>query len=162
MKTCSFFGHRDIAITHELTNKLKTVIEHLIKNENFTVFYFGELGDFDNICYEIVTELKTTYMQIERIYVAPDEKKLSLHRRRNIKSYEKRIVLPVSFSWWYKIIYYRNLSIIDNSDFIIFYVTENENSGAYKAMQYAIKSKKRHLNIAVDELNNENYLFTKE
>ena len=50
-------------------------------------------------------------------------------------------VSPLSFSSLY-------LEIINNSDFVIFYVKETNESGAYKAMQYAIKEKKKLVNIA--------------
>ncbi len=44
--------------------------------------------------------------------------------------------------------------MIDDSDFVLFYVTEKENSGAYKAFKYA-KSKKKNI-INIYEKPNEN------
>lgn len=38
--------------------------------------------------------------------------------------------------------------MINQSDFIIFYVNKTENSGAYKALQYIKKKKKPFINIA--------------
>lgn len=38
--------------------------------------------------------------------------------------------------------------MINQSDFIIFYVNNKENSGAYKAMRYTKKKKKSFINIA--------------
>lgn len=37
--------------------------------------------------------------------------------------------------------------MIDKSDFIIFYANEINNSGAFKALKYAIKTHKEYLNI---------------
>ena len=148
MKSCSFFGHRDVVITKNLKDKLKEIIENLIINENCYTFYFGEMGDFDNLCYEIVSEFKKFYPTINRIYVCTDEKTLFKRKRKNLKKYEQETVLTLDFSWWYTIIYYRNLAIIDNSDFVIFYVLNKENSGANKAMNYAIKTKKKYINVA--------------
>ena len=38
--------------------------------------------------------------------------------------------------------------MIKKSDFIMFYVEKTENSGAFKAMQFARKIKKNYINIA--------------
>lgn len=148
MNSCSFFGHRDIIVTKELKEKLKTLIEDLIKNKEFNIFYFGEFGDFDDLCYEVVLELKSVYPQVEMIYVATDEKALTKHKKNGLKFYDNETVFTLSFTWWYQIIYYRNLAIIDNSDYVIFFVSNTKNSGAYKALQYAEKAKKQFFNIA--------------
>ncbi len=148
MKACSFFGHRNIRFDDNHKEKLKRIIKNLIQNKNFSTFYFGEFGNFDDVCYEIVTELKAVYSHIERVYVATDERALSKHKKSNEKYYERQIIFLLKFNWWYQIIYYRNIAIIDNSDFVIFYVENKNNSGAYKALQYAKKNKKSYINIA--------------
>lgn len=61
-KTCSFFGHREIIVTKELKQKLIDIIENLITKENFVIFFFGGFGEFDNLCHEIVTKLKTNIL----------------------------------------------------------------------------------------------------
>ena len=53
------------------------------------------------------------------------------------------------FDYWYTAIYYRNLAMIDQSDFILFWVEERENSGAYKTYLYAVKKHKRIVNLFV-------------
>lgn len=45
-------------------------------------------------------------------------------------------------------IIYRNYSIIDISDYVIFYVKRNFKSGAFIALKYAIKQRKEYINIA--------------
>ncbi len=147
MKACSFFGHRNIMVTQPLIDELKRLIEVLIKNNDFGVFYFGEFGQFDDICYQVVTELKNIYPHIQRVYISPDEKSLSKHKIKGDKEYEFQTIFALKFNWWYQRIYYRNVSIIDNSDYVIFFVAKNIESGAYKAMQYATKNKKEYLNI---------------
>ena len=52
----------------------------MIKSKGCHIFYFGEFGDFDDICYKIVSELKIIYPKIERVYVATDEKALRKHK----------------------------------------------------------------------------------
>ena len=68
-KTCCFFGHRKIDETEELKNKLCGMIENLIVNEKVDTFLFGSKSQFDDLCHEIVTDLKEKYPHIKRIYV---------------------------------------------------------------------------------------------
>ncbi len=144
MKTCSCFGHRDILITSELEISVKSIIVNLIENEKVSIFYFGGFGDFDALCHRIVSELMGKYCDIKRIFCLSDERHLRLSKRPKFLSdtdYEEFIYLPLKYDYWYTRIYYRNLEIMDASDFIIFYVINNENSGAYKCYKYAIKNK---------------------
>lgn len=148
-KICSFFGHREICITKELRSKLLIEIEKLIK-KGFNIFYFGGFGDFDNLCWEVTTELKKQYKYIKRILCVIDLKSITqgkLPKWIKKENYEEIIYLNLEFDWWYKRIYYRNCEMIKCSDFIIFYIEKTENSGAYKAMQYAKIRKKAYINI---------------
>ena len=147
-KICSFFGHRDIVVTDELMQRLYVLIENLIVNENFGVFFFGGLSDFDELCWQVVTQLKQKYQFIKRIYCLIEPKYLrKLPRWLDRKNYEEFIYLDLKFDWWYQRIYFRNEEIIRHSDFVVFYVNETENSGAYKAMQIAKKLKKPYKNM---------------
>ncbi len=67
--TCCFFGHRTINETEELKLKLRAIIEKLIVENSVDTFLFGSKSDFNDICLEIVTELKEKYPHTKRIYV---------------------------------------------------------------------------------------------
>ena len=147
-KICSFFGHRNVEITDELFAKTTAEIE---KSVDFgcRIFYFGGFSDFDALCYKIVTQIKERKPNIKRVFCVPQEKYL----RKNApyfkrEDYDEIIYLEPSFEGWYKSIYFRNCAMIDKSDFIIFYVENRKNSGAYKAYQYAIKKKRNVINLA--------------
>lgn len=150
-KTCAFFGHSEIIITEELKQKVKKHIEELIVYQGYNIFMFGGFGMFDNLCWQIVTELKQKYTSIKRVYCLSEEKHLKVNKRpfylKN-EDYEEFTYFSLEFDWWYTKIYYRNRAIINNSDFIIFYVKNQNYSGAYKAMKYAIKIKKSFINLA--------------
>ena len=158
-KICSFFGNSEIVITDELIGRLRVKIEELVTNEGFGVFYFGGLGMFDDLCYKIVSELKEKYPFIKRVFCLTDPRHQRYIKRpswlRNTE-YEEYIYLDLAFDWWYKRIYYRNCEMIEQSDFVIFYVAHTEKSGAYKAMQYAKRKKKNYINIATN-LDNQNF-----
>ena len=142
-KICSFFGHRTIIANDDLYAATTTEI---LKAVDFgcRTFYFGGFGEFDALCYQIVTKMKHEHpdLGIERIFCVPQErdlhKKSRLYRR---ESYDDVVYLCPSFDGWYKSIYFRNCAMIDQSDVVIVYAEERKDSGAYKAYQYAKKKK---------------------
>lgn len=148
-KTCSVFGHSKVEITKELENKLIETFKELIE-KGYANFYFGGFGMFDELCHKIVSELKRTYNHIKRIFCLSDPRHLRVNKRpkwlKN-EDYEDFVYLDLEFDWWYQRIYYRNCAMIDQSDIVIFYAEERENSGAYKAFKYAKQKKKEIINL---------------
>lgn len=148
--TCSFFGHREIEITQDLIIKLQSIIEDLIVNKEYKTFYFGGFGEFDDLCYKIVSELKINHPFIKRVFCLSDPRHTRVSKRPKWltkEQYEEYVYLDLEFDYWYQRIYFRNIEMINQSDFVIFYVNKTENSGAYKALQYAKKKKKPFVNI---------------
>ena len=142
-KICCFFGHRDIDITEQL---YATTAAEILRSVELgcRTFYFGGYGDFDDLCYKIVTRIKDEEptLGIKRVYCVSQEKYLYKNVRYfKRENYEDVIYLQPSFDGWYKSIYFRNCAMIDVSDVVIFYAEEREDSGAYKAYKYA-KGKK--------------------
>lgn len=150
-KSCSVFGHSKIDITDRLTQKLKQIFENLITVEKVRHFYFGGLGDFDNLCWQIVTELKEKHQDITRTFCLYDPRHKRLVKRpkwlKN-EDFEEIIYLDLDYDYWYTRIYYRNCEIINRSDFVVFYVEHSEQSGSCKALQYAKKQHKQIINVS--------------
>ena len=63
-KICSFCGHRTI-ITENLEEKIYTNIYNLIKNQGYTSFYSGGMGEFDLLCEQVVRKIKKEYPDIK-------------------------------------------------------------------------------------------------
>ena len=148
-KICSFFGHRNVDITVELREKTEKHILDLI-NLGYNVFYFGGFSDFDDLCYQIVSKYKNERKDINliRTFCVWQEKylrKKSPHFNRN--NYDNIIYLTPSFYSWYKSIYFRNCAIVDSSDYIVFFVKNESDSGAYKTLKYALSKKKDLINL---------------
>ena len=61
-KTCCFFGHREV--THNIREKLIKIIEKLVTVGGVTDFYIGHQGQFDNMAYSVLKELKSNYPHI--------------------------------------------------------------------------------------------------
>ena len=149
-KICSFFGHAYIDRKEEVYQKILHTVEELVYNEGCYEFWFGGYGEFDTLCHAIVTEIKKRCSAIRRVYCYSDEKQLlALKRRGEISTsdYEEIKLLPLTYNYWYTRIYYRNCKMIDASDTVIFYAESKEDSGAYKALKYAIRTKKRYVNL---------------
>ncbi len=144
-KICSLFGHREVAITAELVSAVEKAIESVIK-QGVTKFYFGGFGEFDSLCHKIVSAKRQEFGLV-RVYCLEDERYLRINKRPKYlldEDYEQFVYLPLSYNSWYTRIYYRNCEMIDNSDFVIFYIRNEEKSGAFKAYKYA---KRKHKSI---------------
>ena len=162
---CCFFGHRKIDKTPELINKLRENIEALILNENVDTFLFGCNSQFDDMCYEIVSELKEKYSDIKRVYVRAKFPYID-------ESYEKHLLAQFEESYYPdcvmnsgKAAYVkRNYEMIDKSDICLIYYDENylpptrkrsnkyatnyqPKSGTRIAFEYAIKKKRKIINV---------------
>lgn len=148
-KTCSCFGHSDVAITDELTTRTRIEIDRAIE-EGVRIFLFGGRSDFDDLCYDLVTEKRNAdpQLNIKRVFCFALDKQLRKPPRWFIpKEYEALECPTKDFDYWYTAIYYRNLAMIDQSDLILFWVERRENSGAYKTYQYAVKKHKHIVNL---------------
>ena len=145
---CCFIGHREINVTDELKEKLRVVIEHLITDESIDTFLFGSKSHFDDLCWDIVTEIKKKYSHIKRIFVRAeypyiDESYESYLLESYEDTYFPKSVLGAGKASYVK----RNCEMIDNSRFCIVYYKEDytpkgRKSGTKIALDYAEKKKK--------------------
>ena len=146
--TCCFIGHREINVTDELKEKLHVVIERLIIEESIDTFLFGSKSHFDNLCYDIVTEIKKKYPHIKRIFVRAEYPYIDeSYEAYLLESYEDtyfpKSVLGAGKASYVK----RNCEMIDNSRFCIVYYKEDytpkgRKSGTKIAFDYAEKKRK--------------------
>ena len=146
--SCCFIGHREINVTDELKEKLRVVIEHLITDESIDTFLFGSKSHFDDLCYDIVTEIKKKYPHIKRIFVRAEYPYIDeSYKAYLLESYEDtyfpKSVLGAGKASYVK----RNCEMIENSRFCIVYYKEDytpkgRKSGTKIALAYAEKKKK--------------------
>ena len=154
-KTCSCFGHSDIVITDELKEKLRKCYRTLVE-EGFGTFYFGGLSMFDDLCWQVVSELKKEYPQIRRVFCLTDRRHLRPSKRpKDLRDedFEEFVYLELEFDFYKTRLYFRNVEMIKQSDFVVFYVNKTGRSGAYKAMQFAEKTKKKFVNFGACQQN---------
>ena len=144
--TCWFIGHRNINETQQLKNELRKAILELIAKNNVDTFLFGSKSRFNELCYEIVSEIKETYPHIKRIYVRAeypdidDEYKNYLLERYEDSYYPERIKNSG------KAVYIeRNYEMINKSKYCVIYFNESKEqakSGTKIAFQYAAQKGK--------------------
>lgn len=151
VKICSVFGHREVKEVDLLKKSLHFLFYDIINNLGIEEVWFGGLGEFDELCWQVVTDLKNKYnLKIERVLCLWDERHLRVSKRPNwLKNgdYERLEYLSF-FDYWKNRIFFRNRAMIDCSDFLVFYVgNDKEKSGARTALQYAKKCKKNYINI---------------
>ena len=119
--TASFIGHRHIRSENSLLQIIHREIYTLIARKSVDTFLFGSRSRFDDICLKIVSDMKTEFPHIKRIYVRAEYPIIS----KSYTDYLLRIYdgtfFPSEILNAGKAIYVeRNRIMIDNSDFCIF------------------------------------------
>lgn len=145
-KKCCGFGHRNIYIN--IDSKIEKILIDLIENKFVDLFYKGGMGDFDKIFSTAVRKLKKKYVDIKLILVYPYfTNDINVNKEFYNTNYDS-ILIPEEFAGahYKRAIKLRNKWMIDNSEFVISCVNRNF-GGAYEAVKYAKKSKKKIFNI---------------
>ena len=150
--TCCFLGHRKIEHTKELEEKLLSVLEALIVNNGVNRFLFGSKSEFNSLCYETVTKLKSRYSDIKRIYVRAEYPWINENYKKYILGMYDETYYPDSILNSGKAVYIkRNYEMIDKSLFCVCYYDESYipkvsgaqscKSGTRIAYEYALKKR---------------------
>lgn len=151
--TCCFIGHRTINVTKELKLKLYEIIEKIIVDKNVDTFLFGSKSQFNDLCYEVVSDIKIKYPNIKRIFVRAEYPEINDEYKKYILSSFEHTYFPDAVNGAGKAAYIkRNFEMIKNSCFCVVYYDEKYNpisrkSGTKLAFEYAAKLKKKIINI---------------
>ena len=166
-KTCCFIGHRKIEETDELKKEIFNYVENLITNENVKIFLFGSRSQFDDLCYEVVTELKEKYPYIKRVYVRSNYEIITeFYKNYLLEGFEDTFYPKECINSGKVSHIKRNQAMIDKSDYCLFYYNENylpprrkyskrsvtdyqPKSGTALAYKYAEQRKKFIINLFV-------------
>ena len=151
-KICSIFGAQKLPyICQEFCTDVYGEILNCFDIPNSQTFYFGGQGDFEEICYRFISNLKATYaedLQINRVFCVKDRTLLPKQRRTLMpEKYDDVIYLCPTLGHQEKSSYLRDCAMIDASECVIFCVEEKGNSNAYKAYKYAKSTGKKVVNL---------------
>ncbi len=126
MPVCTFFGHR--IVPKEIEPTLRSTLIDLIINHNVNLFYVGNHGEFDSMVRRVLRELSTEYpIRYYVVLAYMPEKRSGI----DPTDYSDTILpdgietVPKRFA-----INYRNKWMIDQSDFVVTYVTHDSASVA--------------------------------
>lgn len=131
--TCTFFGHR--TVPKEIEPTLRSTLIDLIENHNVKLFYVGNQGGFDAMVRRVLKELSEKYDITYHVVLAymPGKKD-----EFNYEDYSDTILpdgiesVPKRFA-----ITHRNRWMIDQSDYVVTYVTAHIASGAAQFKELA-------------------------
>lgn len=138
--TCTFFGHKDTP--QSIKPFIKTAIIELIEQKGVNVFYVGNYGSFDSMVKSILAELSETYPI--KYYVV-----LAYLSDKGGNSDYLHSLFPDGIEHTPKrfAISYRNKWMINESDYVIAYITHHF-GGAAQFVEKAEKKGKIIINIA--------------
>ncbi|MDD5924102.1 MAG: SLOG family protein [Clostridia bacterium] len=152
-KTCCFFGHRTINKTEGLKLQLCKIIERLIVDEKVDTFLFGSKSRFNDLCQELVTQIKEKYPHIKRVYVRAEYPYISNNYKNYLlESYEDTYYPERIIGSGRAVYVERNYEMINNSHYCIVYYDETNaptkhKSGTKIALDYAIRKGKRIITL---------------
>lgn len=164
-KTCCFFGHRKIKQTQSMRKKLYDTIEHLIVVHKVDCFLFGSKSQFDTLCYETVSDIKSRFDDIKRIYVRAEFPNTdTAYNNYLLSRYEDTFYPPEIIKAGKAVYVERNFLMIDKSKFCVVYYNNqyvpikrkpgnsalperSSKSGTKIALDYAISKNKAVFNV---------------
>ncbi len=142
MSTCTFFGHRNVMTNIEAT--LQSTIIDLIKNYGVDCFYVGNQGNFDFMVRKTLDKLVNQYSFRYAVVLAymPKEKPVSDHISLNTILPEGIEFVPPRFA-----ISWRNKWMIEQSDYVVTYITTTIGLGVAQFKELAEHKKKTVINL---------------
>ncbi len=159
MKKCCFIGHRKILKSDTLEEALRSLIVELIDG-GVGIFIFGDHSEFDDLCYTIVTELKLTYPNLQRVKYRTEHPQIGEDVRMYFLSGLEDNICPSGVERAGRLAYIkRNEAMIYDSDYCVFYYDGNYKpkantrgavsklSGTGIAYSYACRLKKKIINV---------------
>jgi len=144
--TVSLFGHRKIEDLTQLNYQLFQIIKELIQTKRYVSFLIGRNGEFDEYAASVIKRVQKD--------IGRENNDITLvlpYKIADLEYYEKyydSIIIPerVYGSHPKSSITLKNQWMIEQSDFVIFYLERNQ-GGAYTAMKYARKLDKNIINL---------------
>lgn len=144
---CTFCGHKHIYNEKLLYKKLVNEVHHLACL-GVTTFYSGGYGEFDTLVLSAVFDVQKEFPNIQNIIVVPYITQSHLNSYEyQLEKYNAYTIYPFETEVMPRLaIIKRNQWMVDNSDYVISYVTRTS-GGAFNTLEYAIKKKKTFIDL---------------
>lgn len=148
--TVSIFGHGRLSDPDHTEKALERTVRELIKTKEYVEFLVGRKGDFDILASSVIRAVnkELNYANTSLVLVLPYSAKEYRDNKDSFEKYYDEVEICERSSNAYFKSAYRicNRSMADRSDLVVCCI-EHESGGAYQAVEYAIKQKKRIKNI---------------
>ena len=154
----TFIGHRNTPISNRLKKNIKHELRKLLTSHPTTQFLFGSRSRFDDACLEIVSQLKSEFPQLKRIYVRSSFQYISsFYSDYLLTLYDDTIFPDIVVNSGRAAYIKGNAYMIKNCDILFVYYdpsytvkSENgikRNSGTKIAVEYALTKNKKIINF---------------
>ena len=147
--TVTFFGHRELSDPFAIETRLEETIRDLILKKEYIEFLVGRDGEFDQLASSVIRRCKEKYAcgNVTHILVLPYERVEYRDNKNSFEAYYDEIeIYPGEGAYFKAAIEQRNHYMTERSDLVICCI-EHESGGAYSAVKYAEKLKKKTTNI---------------
>ena len=144
-KACTFFGHRDCPSS--IKPKLRKVLIDLIENHAVDMFYVGQQGAFDSMVRSVLKELVSLYPHIN--YAVVLDRMPSKRDEFDTRDYSDTM-LPEGIETVHPhfAISWRNKWMINQSDYVVTYITHSW-GGAAQFAEMAERQSKEVIRLAL-------------
>ncbi len=118
---CTFFGHKDSP--NEIGPVLKSTIIDLIENKNASTFYVGNNGNFDSLVKKLLIEIKKLYnidFTVVLAYMPRQSDDCDTLYPEGLENVPPRFCISARNNW-----------MIENSDYVVTYVTRSFGGSAH-------------------------------
>ena len=146
MPSCTFFGHRDCP--EGIKPKLRDTLLGLINNQGVDMFYVGHQGQFDGLVHGLLKELQQEYPSVNYAvvlaYMPSQKREYDDYSDTMLPEGIEAVHPHYAISW-------RNKWMLEQSDFVVTYITHSWGGAA----QYANKAKRQGktvINLAIDKI----------
>lgn len=138
MRVCTFFGHRECP--ESIKPKLREILVDLIIEHDVGMFYVGHQGQFDAYVHGELKKLKQEYPQINfavvLAYMPGKKTEYDAYSNTMLPEGIESVHPHYAISW-------RNNWMLEQSDYVIAYITHSWGGAA----QYVNRAKKRSKKI---------------
>lgn len=146
MPSCTFFGHRDCP--EGIKPKLRDTLLGLINNQGVDMFYVGHQGQFDGLVHGLLKELQrecpSVNYAVVLAYMPSQKREYDDYSDTMLPEGIEAVHPHYAISW-------RNKWMLEQSDFVVTYITHSWGGAA----QYANKAKRQGktvINLAIDKI----------
>lgn len=154
MITVAFMGHSDIDVTDALRERVRSEIVALIESNKSIKFLLGSRSDFNDLCRDVLSELKVKYPHIRRVYVRAEYEYINDDYTNYLLERCDETYYPPQLHGLGKYVYVRrNQIMVEKCNVLIVYCDENyvplgrTRSGTKMAVDFANRKHKRVINV---------------